>query len=222
MGLDAFNNAGNLIYVAAYWVKDILWLRILSIVGSLIGIPYYLFQTETLWPPIFWTLVFVSINSVRAWQIYQERRPVKFTPDEEILYNKAFSSLSPQIFRQLVTAGQWIDLHVGEKLQTKGDIASKITALVSGTLEAKREGEDLGSFGAGDLLGISCVLANAPEMFDTSVTSPGRALQWNSRALNELTQSDPELGSALNKLASSTLATKLISVLERSDDATAH
>jgi CRP-like cAMP-binding protein len=224
MHLDAFNNAGNLIYVAAYWVKDILWLRILSIAGSLIGIPYYLFQPEPLWPPIFWTLVFVSINSVRAWQIYLERRPVKFTPDEEILYDKTFNGLSPQHFLQLVKAGQWKDLDVGEKLQTKGRISSKITALVSGTLDVKRDGENVGSFGAGDLLGISFVLANAPEIFDSSVTTPARALQWDTLALGELTQSDPELGSALNKLASSTLAAKLVSVLERSDsiDATAH
>jgi len=214
MRLEAFNNAGNLIYVAAYWVKDILWLRILSVVGSLVGIPYYLFQPETLWPPIFWTLVFVSINTVRAWQIYLERRPVKFTPDEQKLYNSTFNSLSPQQFRQLASIGQWKDYNVGEKIQTQGHVADKVTALASGTLDVEREGKLLGNFGAGDLLGISCVLAGSPEIFDSSVTRPARALQWDPGDLHKLTQSDPELDAAVSRLAGSTIATKLISVLE--------
>jgi len=46
MRIDLFDGASNLAYVAAYLVKDILWLRILSIVGSLIVLPYFLLQPE--------------------------------------------------------------------------------------------------------------------------------------------------------------------------------
>lgn len=215
MQLDSFLNTGNLIFVAAYWVKDILWLRILAIVGSLVGLPYFLLQPEPLWASVFWTAVFVSIHLVRAWQIYLERRPVKLTPDEEILYNKTFSNLSPQQFHQLVSAGQWIDLEAGQKLQTRGDNTGKITALASGTLEVKRDNEKLGDCGVGDLMGISCFLADHPEVFDSTVTRPARALQWDFRDLDKLTQSDPEIGMVLNKLVGTTLATKLISVLDR-------
>ena len=214
MRLDIFDHAGNLIFVAAYWVKDIFWLRILAIVGSLVGLPYFLLQPEPLWAPVFWTFVFVSIHVFRAWQIYRERRPVKLMPDEEILYSKTFSSLSPQQFRKLANAGQWRDLKVGQMLQSKGDAASKVTALASGALEASRDGKSLGSFGAGDLLGVACVLADSSELFDTRVTEPARVLCWDSQDLGKLAQSDPQLGSALNKLAGSTLAAKLISILQ--------
>jgi hypothetical protein len=46
MRIDLFDDASNLTYVAAYLVKDLLWLRILSIVGSLIVLPYFLLQPE--------------------------------------------------------------------------------------------------------------------------------------------------------------------------------
>jgi hypothetical protein len=51
MQLEAFDDAANFVFVAAYLVKDILWLRILSIVGSLVVLPYYLLQPEPLWTP---------------------------------------------------------------------------------------------------------------------------------------------------------------------------
>ena len=39
MQLEAFDDAGNFVFVAAYLVKDILWLRLLSIAGSLVVLP---------------------------------------------------------------------------------------------------------------------------------------------------------------------------------------
>jgi hypothetical protein len=69
MSLNFLDNLANLIFVSAYWVKDILWLRLLAIVGSLVVIPYYLLQTEPLWTPMMWSCVFISIHGVRAWGI---------------------------------------------------------------------------------------------------------------------------------------------------------
>ncbi len=42
MPLNVIDDLANLIFVGAYWAKDILWLRVLSIVGSLAVVPYYL------------------------------------------------------------------------------------------------------------------------------------------------------------------------------------
>jgi hypothetical protein len=90
MYLNALDNLANLIFIGAYWVKDILWLRLLCIVGSLVVMPYYLLQTEPLWTPAIWSCVFISIHVTRAWSIFKERRPVTFTDDEQLLYDKTF------------------------------------------------------------------------------------------------------------------------------------
>jgi len=63
MHLNVIDDLANLIFVGAYRVKDILWLRLLSIVGSLMAIPYYLLQTEPLWTPMMRSCVFMSINA---------------------------------------------------------------------------------------------------------------------------------------------------------------
>ena len=54
-------------------------------VSSLVIIPYYLLQTEPLWRPTMW----ISIHAPRA---------IAFTGDQQFLYDKTFSALSPQQF----------------------------------------------------------------------------------------------------------------------------
>jgi hypothetical protein len=74
------------------------------------------------------------------------------TPNEiTLLSNQAFSSLSPQQFAKLSAAGEWRDLEVGQTVQSRGDHATRVTALRSGELEVSRNGQLLGSFGAGDV-----------------------------------------------------------------------
>ena len=218
MQLDVFDDAGNFVFVAAYLVKDILWLRLLSIIGSLVVLPYYLLQPEPLWTPVFWAFVFVSINLFRAGQIFLDRRPAKLTEDEEALYSQAFSSLSTKQFRKLSAAGKWQDLDAGQQLQTDGDPATMVTAIASGNLEVSRSDKLLGSFGPGDLLGIGCLLEDSRnefyELLNARVSAPARVLQWDASDLKKLMQANPELDSVLNKLVASSLATKLIRFLQ--------
>ena len=217
MRIDLFDDASNLAYVAAYLVKDIFWLRILSIGGSLMVIPYFLLQPEPLWTPLFWAFVFIVINAFRTWQIFRERQSAELTSDEEALYNQGFSRLSSQQFRKLSAAGTWRDLEVGQMLQSGGDPGPMVTAVASGKLEVSRNGKLLGSYGPGDLLG-ACLFEDfsesLQELLDSRVVAPARVLQWDAGKLKQLTQSDPELEFVLDKLAGSALVAKLIIYLQ--------
>jgi hypothetical protein len=102
MSLNALDNLANLIFLGAYWVKDILWLRLLVMVGSLVVIPYYLLRAEPLWTPTMWSCVFISIHAVRAWGIVKERRPVAFTGDEQLLYDKTKRRARLNLIRHLL------------------------------------------------------------------------------------------------------------------------
>ncbi len=146
MNLNFLDHLANLIFISAYWVKDILWLRLLSIVGSLVVIPYYLSRMEPLWVPTMWSCVFISIHAMRAWGIMKQRRPVAFTDDEQLLYEKAFKALSPHQFKRLVAIGQWQDLDRGYVLHATGDPPGSIEAVVrAGRAGGEQERPPVGS-----------------------------------------------------------------------------
>jgi hypothetical protein len=214
MHLNALDDLANLIFLGAYWVKDILWLRLLSIVGSLLIIPFCLLQTEPLWTPIIWSCVFISVHAVRAWGIVKERRPVAFTSDEELLYDKTFGTLSPQQFKRLLAIGEWQDLKRGYVLHSIGDPPDSLEAVVRGELEARRHGRVLGHARPGDLAGPASLLSGSPELYDATVTQPARVVRWRRADLQKFAGADESLTSALRKIAGAALAEKLIRAVQ--------
>jgi Popeye-like protein len=214
MFLNVLDDVVNLIFLGAYWVKDILWLRLLAIVGSLVSIPYYLLQTEPLWTPTMWSCVFIGIHAMRAWGIIKERRPVTFTGDEQLLYEKTFSALSPQQFKRLLTIGEWKDLDAGYVLHSTGNPPDTLEAVVRGELQVRRNGRVLGHARPGDLTGVASVLTGSPELFDTTATQPARVIRWRLPDLQELAGADDSLKSALRKIAGATIADKLIRFIQ--------
>ena len=214
MSLNALDNLANLIFLGAYWVKDILWLRLLVMLGSLVVIPYYLLRTEPLWTPTMWSCVFISIHGVRAWGIVKERRPVSFTGDEHLLYDKTFSALSPYQFKRLLAVGEWKDLDRGYVLHATGNPSDTLEAVVRGELEARRHGHVLGHAGPGDLAGLATVVGRSPELFDVTVTERARVVRWRIVDLKKLVETDESLGSALRKIAAAAIAEKLIRAVQ--------
>jgi CRP/FNR family cyclic AMP-dependent transcriptional regulator len=210
MYLNAIDNLANLIFIGAYWVKDILWLRLLSIVGSLVVIPFYLLQPEPMWTPMIWSCVFIGIHATRAWGVVIERRPVELTGDEQLLYDKTFSMLSPQQFKRLLAIGEWQNLERGYVVHSTGDPPESLEAVVRGELEARRHGRVLGHSRRGDLVGLASVLSGSPELFDATVTQPARVMRWRRADLEKFVEADEKLTSALRKIAGAALAEKLI------------
>ena len=214
MQLNVIDHLANLIFLGAYWVKDILWLRLLCILGSLVVIPFYLLRPEPLWPPVMWSGVFISIHAIRAWGIMKERRPVVFAGDEQLLYDKTFSLLTPQQFKRLLAIGEWQDLDRGHVLHSIGDQPDSLEAVVRGELEARRHGRVLGRAGPGDLAGLASVLSGSPELFEATVTQPARVMRWRRSDLQKFVEEDESLTSALRKIAAAALAQKLIRAIQ--------
>ena len=75
-------HAANLLYLFAFMVRDILWLRILTVIAAAFLIPYFFFRPEPLITPIYWNLVFTGLNLFWIARLLLERRPVKLSAEE--------------------------------------------------------------------------------------------------------------------------------------------
>ena len=94
LSLDYFIHAANILLLAAYSVRDILWLRLFAVASSLIAMPYFLFQPTPLWAAFGWSVLFAGINIFQSWRVFLERRPVRLTPEEEEVRRLAFRCCS--------------------------------------------------------------------------------------------------------------------------------
>jgi hypothetical protein len=98
LGISGLINLSNIVFLVAFSVRDVLKLRILAIIGEGLTLPYYYFQDQKLWPPIFWGVAFMIVNAIRVVAIALERRPVVLSDREEELHRLAFRSIDKREF----------------------------------------------------------------------------------------------------------------------------
>ena len=68
IGPEYFLHASNITRVFSFSAKDVLWLRVLAILASLIGLPYFYLQPTVLWEPLV-----NGAETLVLWELYVNR-----------------------------------------------------------------------------------------------------------------------------------------------------
>jgi hypothetical protein len=208
-GIDGLVTVSNVVFLVAFSGRDVLKLRLLSIVGEAVILPYYYFQNVSLWPPIFWSAAFMVVNAVRIVAIALERRPVVLNDKEEKLHRAAFSSIDKREFLRLASLVRWVDCSAGEVILEKGQQASEAIVLISGDLEAILGGKTRVALRPGQLIGDVSAYSGLASPMDIVARGPGTLAKWDLRHLREFTASRPELRANLLQIVSMDLSVKL-------------
>jgi Popeye protein conserved region len=209
LGINGLVNFSNIVFLVAYSVRDVLKLRILSIIGEALTLPYYYFQNEKLWPPIFWGAAFIIVNAVRIVSTALERRPVVLNAKEEQLYRVAFSSIDKREFLRLVSLAQWVDCSPGEVIVEKGQQIADAIVLMSGDLEAIINSKTRMALRPGQLIGDVSTYSGLASPVDVVARGTGTLAKWDLRHIREFTASRPELRANLLRIVTMDLAAKL-------------
>jgi hypothetical protein len=181
-GLNGLVNLSNIVFIAAYSVRSVLWLRILAVVGEGLTLPYYYYQDEKLWPPIYWGAAFMVINAIRIVGIALERRPVVLNDDEEELHRLAFSSIDKREFLRLVNIVQWLDCSPGEIILKKGQQVSDAIVLVSGDVEAVLGSKTRMALRPGQLIGDAGAYSGLVSPVEVVARGPAILAKWGPAA----------------------------------------
>jgi CRP-like cAMP-binding protein len=182
-----------MLLLVSYSVRDILWLRWFAVAAALTNIPYFLSQPETLWPPVFWAGVFTSINLYQIARIYLERRPVVLSEDEQKLYDMGFHSLRPSEF-VFAGGGRRVEECCCRRHSVGGgEPVSSVCSPISGSVQVRKHGKDLGAFGPGQLIGTELALTGDPSPVDVTFTEPGRYMCWPLYNIRSFLDKRPEL-----------------------------
>lgn len=205
----------NVLLLVAYSVRDILWLRWFAVAAAIASLPYYLAQTDVLWPPVIWGVVFMLINAFQIARIYLERRPVVLSSEEQQLYDLGFRALRPREFVSLLLTGEWRDAAPGDRIIEQGRTVDRISIPIAGSVEVSRDGQRLGGFAPGQIVGMALAVTGEPSSFDAAFTAPGRYMSWPLPSLRKFLDKRPELRIALQRLVSHDLATKIERLMPR-------
>ena len=191
---DAWLHVANVLYLLAYLVRDILWLRILTVVAALCLLPYYFCCSEhPLYAPIAWNALFTVVNIVQIALLILERRPVFLGEDELRLYRTIFKTLKPREFLRLMGVAQWKRASPGQRLMEQGDPVTELMLLAHGSADIEVNRNRIASVAAGQFVGEMGFLTNQRASASVIAAAAIDYLAWPAEELRVLLADSPQL-----------------------------
>ncbi len=213
-------NTANMIFLLAFMAKKIVWLRLLTITGMMVSIPYYLYFLEApMWNNIFWVNTYALINLVMLFIIYLESRPVKLSDLEQKIYDLTFKSLEPRVFKKLIDHGSLEELQPEVVLVNRDSELDSLMLVVEGEAEVVlKYGEHL-IIPTGGFIGEQSYITGGKTSADvTSGKEATMILRWNSEVLRKYLVGKETLKDNLDLIFTADLIHKLRGMEEDIDE----
>jgi hypothetical protein len=186
----------NVIYLASYTVRDILRLRLLTVLAAALLIPYYAMQSVSLRAAIEWNAAFIAINCYWIVRLIVERRPVHFTADEEQLRRLSFPSLTPHEARDLFEMGAWDDLEPDASVVVHDREKVRFSVILRGATDVIYRGEKISELGAGQFIGTIDLHADTLGDIDVLTRTATRVMCWPRSPLQAFLAQRPDVALA--------------------------
>ncbi|HEX8652071.1 MAG TPA: cyclic nucleotide-binding domain-containing protein [Pyrinomonadaceae bacterium] len=211
--MNYFEFAGHfasILTTLAYLVKDILWLRFLSILACVAGIIFnYTVPATPLWTVIGWNIIFIVINCVQIALIIKERRGVEFTDEEKELYDTLFKSFAPFEFMKLLRIGKWLEAKKDQVLAVEEEPLDSVMLIYNGLVSVEAGGRSLAQLKDGSFIGEISFITGGKATASVRALEPTRYLSWHKEELRQLLKRNPSMRSAMQTVLSSDLTKKL-------------
>ena len=180
-------NCAYIIMLVAYMAKKMVWLRLLTIAGNILVVPYYLYFVEPpLWNSIGWACIYILINLVMLLYLYLESRPIELSDLEQNIYNMTFKSLEPRVFKKLIDHGSLEEFQPEVNLVTRDSELDSLMYVVEGEAEVVlKHGEHI-IIPTGGFIGEQSYITGEKTSADVKTgKEAAKIIRWNSEALRK-------------------------------------
>ena len=203
---DLLIHAANMLFLIAYMVRDILWLRILTVIATFCLIPYYFTRPEPMMVPIYWSLVFAALNVYWIVRLLLERAPMKLNADEQRLCELVFRTMSPREMITLLKLATWEHAETGECFVERHKPSDRLMVIYSGRACAEVDGLRVTELEPGQFIGSIDYVTQETALADILAIEPTHYVSWPKLELKDFMRRNPELHSALKSTLTIDLA----------------
>ena len=196
----------------SFLVKDILWLRIVSILASLFSVFYnWVIPAEPMWIPIGWNFVFVLLNLYHIAIIIYEKRPVDMSPKHKELYETMFKNMTPVEFLKITKIADWIHFKTKESITQKGHTVPTLNLIYNGTVDVIVDDKKVAELKDGQFVGEMSFLTEKPATATCVVKHDTECLVWKQEQFKDLLKRNPSLYFTIQSLLSAQVSSALVS-----------
>jgi hypothetical protein len=193
----------------SFIVKDILYLRLVSILASLFSVFYnWVIPVEPMWIPIGWNFVFVALNLYHIAVLMYEKRPVKMNDKNAELYETLFKDMTPVEYLKVSKIAEWKTFKPGEIIIQEGMPVKDLHLIYNGAIDVVVKDKKVADLKDGQFVGEMSFLTEKPATATCVVRHNAELLVWRQREFKELLKRNPSLYYSIQSL----LSTQLVSI----------
>ncbi len=207
--MDIFIHVANTLYLFSYLVRDILWLRMLTVVAATCLMPFFYFRPEPLMAPIYWNLTFTAINLYRIYFLLLERKPVQLKEEEQQLHRMVFRIMKPREMLKLLKLANWKTATPGERIVEQNTVLDNLMVIYSGNASVHVEGREVAKLREGQFIGEMSCITGGPTSASVTATDALRYVRWPKEQLYRFLDGNPEMRAALQMIVGMDLVAKL-------------
>jgi len=190
----------------SFLVKDILWLRVVSILASLFSVLYnFYIPAHPMWLAINWNIVFVLVNLYHIAVIIYEKRPIKMAPKDKELYETLFRDLSPVEYLKISKVAQWKIFKSGETIIRQEHLVPDLILIYNGTVDVAVDGAKVAELKDGQFVGEMSFLTEKSATATCIVKHNAECLVWKQKEFKDLLKRNPSLYYTIQSLLSNQL-----------------
>jgi hypothetical protein len=203
-------NLASILTMIAYLLRDILWLRFLTILSSFAGIVFgYLVRGGPLWTYIAWNALFAIINIVQIAIIIRDRTGIHFTEEEKELHETLFKKFAPFEFMKLMRIAHWRQVGPGELVTTEGQRLDEVMMIYNGLLAVEVNGERKAELQDGHFIGELSFISGGAATATVRAIEPTRYIAWPKKEIDGLLARNPSMHLAMQGMLTVDLSKKL-------------
>ena len=196
----------------SFLVKDILYLRILSILASLFSVLYnFYIPVEPMWLAINWNIIFILVNIYHIAVIIYEKRPVKMSAKEKELYETMFRGLSPVEFLKITKIAKWKKFKSPLPIIQQGKPVKDLILIYNGMVDILVNDNKVAELKDGQFVGEMSFLTEKPATATCKVAHTTECLVWPQKDFKDLLKRNPSLYFTIQSLLSEQVSNNLVS-----------
>ncbi|MGH6734586.1 MAG: Crp/Fnr family transcriptional regulator [Methyloceanibacter sp.] len=206
------NWPGHLSYVLiaiSYWLTNILWLRVVAVIGLSLEILYFTMSGGDLRTGIGWDIVFILINLYQIYRLMKDRLSLTLPARDRDLLRKVLAGLDDAQIARLLTASEFRDIDAGTKLAVENEPLEHLFFICAGRVKVAIGGREVSQLKAGNFVGEVAFLTDRPATATVTAGKGVRVLDFEQDKLNHFFAHETEVAGLIYQLIGRELANKI-------------
>ena len=203
-------NLGFAIALIALLFRDILWLRVVSVLGTLLIFPMYIFRDEIGWTSIGWNSAHVVINSIQIVILILLRRPLLLKGIEKQIHTSIFNAITTRTFDKIFKLAKFEEYVNNTELIHIDEPIHNLYLVINGDVEVTLQDDTKRIVSSNTFLGEQAFITGETASATVRILSDrATLLKWDHQTLQNFLNKDVALSNTFDLILTSDIIEKL-------------